>query len=502
MNTPVLHLNDAENLSGCVLAYGHFTTIHPGHIRYLKHAKDLGEKLVVVLMGDENNTLTPEFQFNQKERAEALRLLEMVDVVIMLKHKELSEAVKLIKPNVMVLGNEFQSCSDEDVNDAIDILRKAGKRIAFHAGNVHYATTDLLSISERKLVEKRQLQFRRACDRQGINLERLLSSVNTWTQTKLIVLGDTIIDQYAACEALGMSAEAPVVVVKELERKNFIGGAAVVASHIRALGAKCCLLSVVGNDDSAKIARDGIKDRDIIDALVVDYSRPTTFKKRYIVENQKLFRVSRLEERSIASQIEDQIIEKLEELAPTVKGIVISDFAYGVITNRVLEAVDQISKKFGLMLFGDVQCSSQVGSILRFKNFSLLCPNEREARIALQEKDAGLEKVSNQLIKKTGCKKLLMKLGSDGFIVYNKIDKDKYISQPFPALSANPVDVTGAGDSLLAVMATGISSGQSVMDTAAIGCCMAGLAVEQMGNSPIGINSLKASIKESFINLL
>ncbi len=501
MNTPVIHLDEAVNMSGCVLAYGHFTTIHPGHIRYLKHAKDLGEKLVVVLMGDENNSISPEFQFNQKERAEALRLLEMVDAVILLRHKELSKAVSLLKPDLMVLGNEFKSSLDKDVNDAIDILHQAGKKVTFHAGDVHYATTDLLSISERKLVEKRRHQFSQACSRQGVKLEQLLTSINSWSETKLIVLGDTIVDQYAACEALGMSAEAPVVVVKELERKNFIGGAAVVASHIRALGAQCCLLSVVGNDESAQIVRESINERDIFDAMVVDHSRPTTFKKRYIVENQKLFRVSRLEERSIDCHIEDQLIQRLEKLAPTVKGIVISDFAYGVVTERVLDAVKKISNQHGLMLFGDVQCSSQVGSILRFKNFNLLCPNEREARIALQDKDAGLEKVSNQLIKKTSCKNLLMKLGSDGFIVYDKTDLNKYISQPFPALSANPVDVTGAGDSLLAVMATGISSGQSMMETAAIGCCMAGLAVEQMGNIPIGLNALETSIKESFIEM-
>ena len=69
----------------------------------------------------------------------------------------------------------------------------------------------------------------------------------------MIVLGDTIVDQYAACEAIGMSAEAPVVVVRELEHKNFIGGAAVVAAHISALGAQCDFISVVGADSTAEL---------------------------------------------------------------------------------------------------------------------------------------------------------------------------------------------------------------------------------------------------------
>ena len=120
--------------------------------------------------------------------------------------------------------------------------------------------------------------------------------MNSWASARLIVLGDTIVDEYAACEALGMSAEAPVVVVRELANRNFIGAAAVVAAHIRALGAEVDLVSVVGEDSSASFVHEKLKSLGIGNKLVVDRSRPTTFKKRYLVENQKLFRVSKLEQ--------------------------------------------------------------------------------------------------------------------------------------------------------------------------------------------------------------
>ena len=93
------------------------------------------------------------------------------------------------------------------------------------------------------------------------------------------MLGDTIVDQYAACEAIGMSAEAPVVVVKEMERKNFIGGAAVVAAHISALG-HSDFISVVGEDDTADLVRRELAKEGIGDGLTNDPSRPTTFKKK------------------------------------------------------------------------------------------------------------------------------------------------------------------------------------------------------------------------------
>ena len=143
-----------------------------------------------------------------------------------------------------------------------------------------------------------------------------------------------------------------------------------------------------------------------------------------------------------------------------------------------------------------MQCSSQVGNITKFKNFSLLCPNEREARIALQENSLGLEGLSKKLIMNTFCEKLIMKLGSEGFIVYFKNKYGDITSQAFPALSVNPLDVTGAGDSLLAVISTSLAKGQSIMISSALGCCMSALAVETMGNTPISSSNLRSKVLE------
>ena len=294
-----------------------------------------------------------------------------------------------------------------------------------------------------------------------------------------------------------MSAEAPIVVVKELN-KNFIGGAAVVASHIKSLGAKCHLLSIVGNDDISDLVRDHLKLFGVGDLLITDNTRPTTFKKRYLVENQKLFRVSKLEDHFIDNEIENKVLKKIEDIAPIIKGIVISDFVYGVVTPRILEGVKEIVKKYKLMIFGDLQCSSQVGNITKFRDFTLICPNEKEARFALQEKDIGLELLSQRLLKKTNCNSLIMKLGPNGFIVYKRDGANNVTTQAFPSLSVSPLDVTGAGDSLLALMATGLASGESIMKTAALGCCMSALAVENMGNSAISCKQIKEKVISLF----
>ncbi len=489
-----LPLNTAKS----VLAFGHFNTIHPGHIRYLKHAKEQGELLFIALRGDQDKDI--KYQFTQKDRAESLNLLSIADYIFCLRNDELGELIEKLKPSKLVFGNEFQKTKDPNINKAIEIQTKNNSLTLFHAGDINYASTDLLSGSEFELIEKRKIQFLNALERQKINKSCLLNSIEEWKSSRLIVVGETILDQYAACEAVGLSAEAPVLVVKELAKKNYIGGAAIVAQHIKALGASCDFISVVGQDENAKIVRDYLDSEGVNYEIITDPSRPTIFKKRYVVENQKLFRVSHLEDHSLNKEIENELISKIESKAKYADGIIVSDFVYGIITERVLNKIYQLAKRHGLCLFGDLQCSSQVGSITKFKNFSLLCPNEREARIAMQDKDSGLELLCNQLIKITKTQRLIMKLGANGFIAYDRNEQGNLISQSFPALSVNPVDVAGAGDSLLALMSTGLAKKQPMMLTAALGCFITSLAVETMGNVPISHTALKYAVEILFKN--
>jgi bifunctional ADP-heptose synthase (sugar kinase/adenylyltransferase) len=213
-----------------------------------------------------------------------------------------------------------------------------------------------------------------------------------------------------------------------------------------------------------------------------------------MVENQKLFRVSRIKDHKISKEIEDKIIKKITLLAPKLDGIMISDFVYGVITNKILESITKLSEQFGIKLYGDLQCSSQVGKVSKFSGFDLITPTEKEARIALEDNESGIEWIANKLMKNTNSKNMLMKLGSDGFIAYGS---NKHLErQNFPALVVNPVDVTGAGDSLFAAMSVSLSSGASLIEASAIGVCMASLAVKEVGNTAITKEKLSNCIAD------
>ena len=208
------------------------------------------------------------------------------------------------------------------------------------------------------------------------------------------------------------------------------------------------------------------------------------------MDNQKLFRLSRLKEHGISKTIEEALIQELRRQAPEVHGIIISDFVYGVITTRILNEIIELAARYQLLLFGDLQCSSQVGNVSKFMNFDLICPTEREARIALGVHEEGVEWVANTLMEKTGSKNLIMKLGAEGFIAYAS-GNDGYINrQHFPALNPNPVDLAGAGDSLIAALSVGICAGSTLMQASALGTVMASLAVQTIGNVPVTQHAL------------
>jgi len=475
-----------------VFCYGHFNLIHPGHLRYLQHAKTLATKLIVIVVSDKELDKDLFGQhFSEEERAESLANLQIVDHVVILNDITLDKLVDIIKPKVLVFGKEFEQKQPKKISLAIVAASKQGK-VVFHAGEIHYSTANLLHGNISDIESGSRGQLNAICKKYNITLNNLQNRLNSFSDSKLIVIGDTIVDNYVACDALGMSAEAPVLVVKELENREFIGGASIVASHVAALGANCHYISVVGEDALAKMVEKVLTDRGIESSLVIDPSRPTTYKTRYMVENQKLFRVSKIKDHKISKVVEQEIVAQLNKLAPNVDGILVSDFVYGVITQTILDEISKLAKKFNIKLFGDLQCSSQVGKVTKFNDFDLITPTEKESRIALDDNESGVEWISNTLLKKTNSKNMLLKLGSDGFIAYSN---GKSIQrQNFPALTVNPVDVTGAGDSLFAAMSVSLSSGSDLIEASTIGACVASIVVKEVGNMPIKKDKLDSYI--------
>jgi len=157
-------------------------------------------------------------------------------------------------------------------------MKKQGGKILFHAGETHYASADLLRDNLPNLHDQNIERYKQACDQQKIKTVELLACIDKFEEASLLVIGDTIIDQYVACDPLGMSAEAPVVVMRELDTREYAGGAAVVAMHVSALGAKCRFISIVGRDNNANLASQELDRLNVEYTLIEDSFPPNNIQ--------------------------------------------------------------------------------------------------------------------------------------------------------------------------------------------------------------------------------
>ena len=481
-----------QRLSGGVLCFGHFNAIHPGHIRYFKNASKHTGPLIVAVEGDSQIPISDRADiFSQEERAQSVAALDMVDFVIILDCISLKALALAITPSIFLLGKEFKNNRPRNIDDAVKFVQASEGIVVYDAGETYYSNIQLFHRSVSEMENARWGEFQAAQESQKVEFIRCLQRLEQSPGSNILVIGDTIVDRYVACDPIGMSNEAPVVVVKEIETQDFVGGAGIVAAHVAALGANCSYLSITGSDQRAMWVGQRLEEYGVNTFLIEDVERPTTFKIRYMVDNQKLFRVSQLKEHMISEDLENKAIETLESLAPSLHAVLVSDFVYGVITPNILAALARLSKRFNFLVFGDLQCSSQIGDIKRFQNFDLVCPTEREASIALGNQDDGLEFIANALMNETGSENMILKLGPDGFIAYAGRSQGAIpCRQHFPALCGNPLDVTGAGDSLLATMAVGVTTGLSVMESAAIATCVTAVAVQNIGNRPVSVKQV------------
>jgi rfaE bifunctional protein kinase chain/domain len=470
-----------------VLTYGHFNILHPGHQRFLKFAKDRGDILVVAVLGDQILANQGHTQyFSQSERAETVASIKYVNHVLIIDHLGIETVIDRLKPALLIMGKEHEEYPSKEESEVYDQVNRLGGKVLFNSGEVHYSDSRTLFQTMEEISYIKLKEFRTACNRFGIKRDNLKKTIASFANKRILILGDTIVDQYIACDGLGMSSEAPVLVVQELEATEFIGGAAIVARHLASLGCKCDFISVTGDDNTAtfveeELIKDGIKTQ-----IIRDDNRPTTFKIRYMVNNQKILRVSRLKDNSVREELEREVLQKVAAIADKIDGLIVCDFVYGVVTKKILAGISELSKKYGFKVFGDLQCSSQIGNVTKFKEFDMITPTEREARIALADNESGVERIAREIIKETKCHNLLITLNSNGLIAYHSNGQPgEEQSQHFPALVASPVDVAGAGDALLASVSAGLCCGADLMESVAIGTCVSAIAVSRVGNIPI-----------------
>jgi rfaE bifunctional protein kinase chain/domain len=477
------------NTSPTTLVTGNFNILHPGHIRLLRFAKECGDVLVVAVNSDELVN-SPDY-LEQQHRLEVVVSLEFVDYAF-INSESLEVLVNHVKPWAMVKGKEHENT----YNPEKSVLESMGGKLIISSGNSNFSSQSYLG-SKSNIADVSPEKLNGYLARHNITRERIFDIIATFSQKKVLVIGDTIVDQYIQCNAVGMSQEDPTIVVTPDESKYFLGGAGIVAGHTKSLGAKAVgYFSVVGQDEHAKYVYQRLKDYGLVQKVYEDDTRPTILKTRYRVGAKTLLRVNEVRSHDISASIQDQVMQDLKASMHDADVVLFSDFNYGMLPQSLVDEITVYASTQSIIIAADSQTSSQVGDISRFKNMDLLTPTEREIRVALKNDKDGLVILAQKLAAVTQCKNLFVTLADEGILIHKPIDEDKWDNDRIKALAANLVDPAGAGDCLFAATALAIASGANIWEASFIGSVAAACQVCNVGNQPIDAKRFKRAIEQ------
>ena len=467
-----------------VLVSGNFNVLHPGHLRLLKFAKDLGGRLIVAVKCDKlsgRDGYIPEAL-----RLEGVRVNSLVDEAF-IHYETIEELILRIRPDIVVKGKEHEAL----FNSEKDVVESYGGKLVFSSGEAIFSSLDLMRAEFRSYDFQSIFIPEEYMERHKINKLRINELIESFSKLRVCVIGDLIIDEYITCQPLGMSQEDPTIVVTPIDSTRFIGGAGIVAAHASGLGADVRLISVVGDDCVSQYAFDALNQASVKINLFVDESRPTTLKQRYRSKGKTLFRVSHLHQGSISIAIQNYIFKAVEEVIKKTDLLVFSDFNYGCLPQDLVERICNLANEHSVMMVADSQSSSQVGDIGRFKGMELITPTEHEARISVRDGESGLVVLAEKLRSEGLAKNIFLKLGEEGLLVHAcSVGLHDMLTDRIEALNTAPKDVAGAGDSLLISSAMALASGGGIWEAAIIGSLAAAVQVGRVGNTPLSTDEL------------
>ena len=474
-----------------VFVSGHFNILHTGHIRLLQYAKECGDYLIV---GVESDRIAGEAaHINEQYRLEGVKLNNLVDEVVLID-EPIVDFISILKPDIIIKGKEHEL----KFNPEKLIIEKYGGKLYFSSGETIFSSLEL--IKKEYELNKNNLGIDLPMgylSRHNIGKKNLLDILSKFKNLNICVIGDLIIDEYIACQALGMSQEDPTIVVSPIDSRKFIGGAGIVAAHASGLGAHVNFISIVGDDIISEYAKDTLNEYGVNYHFEIDNNRPTTLKQRYRCSNKTMLRVSHLHQNAINRELQDNIYNHLLTIIDEIKVLVFSDFNYGCLPQELVDKIVQLAKIKNVILAADSQSSSQIGDIARFNGMNLITPTETEARISTKNKEDGLIIMAEKLKKISNPKNILLKLGENGLLIHASIDsKSEWQTDKIEALNQFPKDVSGAGDSLLITSVMSIACGASIWESALLGSLAAAVQVGRVGNIPLHLNELLEPISK------
>ena len=323
--------------------------------------------------------------------------------------------------------------------------------------------------------------------------KRFSDLIRRFKNARILVIGDFILDQFVWGSVHRISPEAPVPVVN-VQRESYVpGGSLNVANNIRTLGGTVYPCGVVGRDLAGRMLlkamrREGIE----IGGIIYDRSRPTSVKTRVIAHSQQVVRFDREKEGEISREDCQKILRFVRQMISSIDVVVIEDYGKGVVQPALLKEVLQLAKRWKKPVLVD----PKEKHFSYYQGATALTPNRKEAYTAYENghrtnhHDPSLEEVGHGLLKQLKSQALLITLGEDGMALFEKNGKMTHI----PTTAREVYDVSGAGDTVIAVFSLALAAGAKMREAAMISNLAAGIVVGKIGTATVSRQELEETV--------
>ena len=323
------------------------------------------------------------------------------------------------------------------------------------------------------------------------NLSQL---IDRFPNVKILVIGDWILDEFVWGTVERISPEAPVPVVNVIRESFVPGGALNVANNIRTLGGLVYPCGLVGRDLIGRMLVKTMKKEGIdTTGAIYDPDRPTTLKTRIVAHSQQVVRFDKENNRDLSGDLLKKAVACIDKVISKVDAIVIEDYGKGMITPELLTHVLKKAKAFKKPVLVD----PKEKNFNYYQGVTVITPNRKEAFSAYESSTKSdhvpdLDEVGKALIKRFSCQAVLITLGEEGMMLFEKSGGVTKIQ----TAAREVFDVSGAGDTVIAVFTMALAAGANMKEAALISNKAAGIVVGKLGTATVTPEELKQSLTE------
>jgi rfaE bifunctional protein nucleotidyltransferase chain/domain len=463
-----------------VQCHGVFDLLHIGHIQHFKTAKRHGDILIVTITPDRYVNKGPgRPYFTENLRADAVAALDCVDYVIINEWPTSVEAIGIIKPNIYVKGNEYQ----DEANDLTGKINDEKRAIIEVGGEIVF--TNEITFSSSMLINK-------FLDKSPDNVKNFLQSFkdkysfdsifNYFEQAKslkILIIGETIMDEYHFSDAIGKAGKEPILAVKYKSKEVYAGGVLALANHLSEFCAQVVCLTYLGEHAEYEDTIRSCLKPNIELIPIYKKNSPTIVKRRYLDEylQQKLFEVYEMNDDFLEEDQQNDFNGKLEKLTLETDLSIVADYGHGLLNE---ESIDTIITKSKFLAVNTQSNASNHGfnCIGKYRRADYVSIASRELQLNYRQKHFSVVEQLNRLIRELDYQTVMVTTGKNGAYICKKTESTYNV----PAFTTNVVDRVGAGDAVLAITSLLVYLSAPAELTAFVGNLVGAEAVGIIGN--------------------